>query len=754
MDANGLKLQLKLHYYTFPNSGGAFKVQVYSPFVLLNKTGMPFDLAIKGTLGGQKPVAGRAQFATDYKKETPTPFMFSFPNDDRRNRLFLSVADSRFSQPLSFEPGAADMQIVLPSEKGNKDYYVGLSYSEGLGKYKLTKVIYILPRFLIRNKFSYTIHVRQNSDPKTLATIKPGERQAIRYLSNRDALQLRIAFDAPEGRQLRWSAPFNINDLGRTDLRLLRDTSRGEKEYLVRNETHMEGSSLFLMLSREKDPWPIKLRNDTEIKFTFKQARGPEDGGDPNAFVERELKPHETVEYTWDWPTAQEKRILLSTGGMVLQRPFDIMAIGVQPPIKVPPRPGQSGTTISVDVSADGSTQLLVISPYDEARNVYKVAKRQPDTPSRQNSTDSLSTTGFEAETVNDKANLSVSVELEGIGISVVTKKPYELMYITLRGLKVGYSDYPTYYETSIDCKWIQIDNQLFGGLFPIILYPTVVPKDGKELESHPTLQTNLAVLKDQSHGVVFVKYATVLLQAMTIELDEDFVMALMDFTKFQDATWREPTKNVLIEYPKDIPEPDMSSEQSDLFFQSLQLQPVSLEISFMRTDRVNVEDKVSTRNPFYYALNALTMTLGNVNAAPINFRALLLDNVKLDSHDLQERIILHYQEQAVAQIYRVLGSADFLGNPVGLFNNISSGFADFFYEPWQGFVMHGNRDIGVGIARGATSLAMKTVFGVTDSMTKFTSSIGKGLSAATLDADYQTKRRMAQRRNKPKHAL
>lgn len=38
--------------------------------------------------------------------------------------------------------------------------------------------------------------------------------------------------------------------------------------------------------------------------------------------------------------------------------------------------------------------------------------------------------------------------------------------------------------------------------------------------------------------------------------------------------------------------------------------------------------------------------------------------------------------------------------------------------------------------------------------MTKFTSSIGKGLSAATLDTEYQTKRRMTQKRNRPRHAL
>lgn len=116
----------------------------------------------------------------------------------------------------------------------------------------------------------------------------------------------------------------------------------------------------------------------------------------------------------------------------------------------------------------------------------------------RSDSTDSVTTTSFETVTVNDKPSMSVSVEVEGIGISVITKRPDELVYLSLRGLKVGYSDYPQYYDAFVDCKWIQIDNQLFGGLFPIILYPTVVPKDGKELESHPTLQASVAILKDQ----------------------------------------------------------------------------------------------------------------------------------------------------------------------------------------------------------------------------------------------------------------
>lgn len=120
--------------------------------------------------------------------------------------------------------------------------------------------------------------------------------------------------------------------------------------------------------------------------------------------------------------------------------------------------------------------------------------------PRRSESTDSITTMSTQFETVHvaEKPNMNIQVDLEGIGISLITKKPDELIYVSLRGLSVGYADYSNYYEGFIDCKWIQIDNQLFGGLFPIILYPQVIPKDGKDLESHPTLQFSVAILKDQ----------------------------------------------------------------------------------------------------------------------------------------------------------------------------------------------------------------------------------------------------------------
>jgi vacuolar protein sorting-associated protein 13A/C len=229
-------------------------------------------------MGSQKPVAGSAYFAQDYKKDTPTPFMFSFPNDDRRDRLLLRVDDSRWSQPLSFEPSSADMQIVMPSQNGKREYYVGLSYAEGLGKYKLSKVITIAPRFLFKNMCTAGLLVRQTGEAQPLCSVPPDERRPLLYLApqpnNQEVVrpQIRIAFDTPNT-GLKWSAPFYINDIGKTHVRLSRTTSRGAtKEYLMRIETHLEGSCIFLYVSRETDPWPIIIKNETNVPFKFKQT--------------------------------------------------------------------------------------------------------------------------------------------------------------------------------------------------------------------------------------------------------------------------------------------------------------------------------------------------------------------------------------------------------------------------------------------------------------------------------------------------
>lgn len=84
-----------------------------------------------------------------------------------------------------------------------------------------------------------------------------------------------------------------------------------------------------------------------------------------------------------------------------------------------------------------------------------------------------------------------------------------------------------------------------------------------------------------------------------------------------------------------------------------------------------------------------------------MKLNALAMENARVSANVLLERVAHHYTNQFISQIYIILGSADFLGNPVGLFNNLCSGVVDVFYEPIQGVIVTDRpQDLGIGIAR------------------------------------------------------
>jgi hypothetical protein len=59
---------------------------------------------------------------------------------------------------------------------------------------------------------------------------------------------------------------------------------------------------------------------------------------------------------------------------------------------------------------------------------------------------------------------------------------------------------------------------------------------------------------------------------------------------------------------------------------------------------------------------------------------------------------------QLKSQVFRLLGSAEMLGNPVGLFRNVGRGVKAFFYEPIQG-LMRSPEEFAGGLSSGTTAL-------------------------------------------------
>ncbi|MBW0499421.1 hypothetical protein O181_039136 [Austropuccinia psidii MF-1] len=149
--------------------------------------------------------------------------------------------------------------------------------------------------------------------------------------------------------------------------------------------------------------------------------------------------------------------------------------------------------------------------------------------------------------------------------------------------------------------------------------------------------------------------------------------------------------------------------------------------------------------NPLYFLLNAVTMAIGTISGAPSTLNQLKVENARMSQGQLMTRLVQHYQNKGLSQLYCVFASADFLGNPAGLLNSVSSGVQDLLYEPLNGAVLHGTSELGFGIVHGAASLIKKSAFGATDSVSKINSSISKGLSAAVLDSNWAHERQRRQ---------
>ena len=212
---------------------------------------------------------------------------------------------------------------------------------------------------------------------------------------------------------------------------------------------------------------------------------------------------------------------------------------------------------VSLDIRAEGLTQTLDISNYNEESSLYKPKRRSTGPISRQDTIGSAHE-NFEAVTEDEVPSLNLRLNLAGLGVSLINHNLVEVVYMSLKGLDLEYSRTKTAQAITLSCSVIQVDNQLHEAIYPVALQPSPLPKDGGMTVPPPAVQASVIFLNDQGkegqffmshfwpsdrstgHGVLFIKYASVLLQSLTVRLDEDFLLTLFDMTKLQNVSWED----------------------------------------------------------------------------------------------------------------------------------------------------------------------------------------------------------------------
>ncbi|NXA90416.1 VP13C protein, partial [Melanocharis versteri] len=319
-----------------------------------------------------------------------------------------------------------------------------------------------------------------------------------------------------------------------------------------------------------------------------------------------------------------------------------------------------------------------------------------------------------------------------------------------LSGIQVEFKQSPHQRSLRAQLYWLQVDNQLPGSMFPVVFHPVAPPKSiALDSEPKPFIDISIITRFNEYSQVLQFKYFMVLIQEMALKIDQGFLGALSElFTPSTDPE-AERQRSKLIQQDVDALNTElMESSLTDLsmlsFFEHFHISPIKLHLSLSLASGGEASDKGEEM----IAIHSLNLLLKSIGATLTDVDDLIFKlaffEIKYQFYkrdQLRMRVVRHYSEQFLKQMYVLVLGLDVLGNPFGLIRGLSEGVEAFFYEPFQGAVQ-GPEEFAEGFVIGVRSLLGHTVGGAAGVVSRITGTVGKGLAAITLDEEFQQKRR------------
>nr|XP_025867730.1 vacuolar protein sorting-associated protein 13D isoform X4 [Vulpes vulpes] len=364
-------------------------------------------------------------------------------------------------------------------------------------------------------------------------------------------------------------------------------------------------------------------------------------------------------------------------------------------------RPGSG--MLSIRVIPDGPTRALQITDFSQRksdRSSYEV--------------DELPVTEQEVQKLKNpdtEQELEVLVKLEGgIGLSLINKVPEELVFASLTGINVHYTQLATSHMLELSIQDVQVDNQLIGTTQPFMLYVTPLSNENEVIETGPAVQVNAVKFPSKSALTNIYKHLMITAQRFTVQIEEKLLLKLLSFFGYDQA------ESEVEKYDENLHEKTVEQGGTPIryYFENLKISIPQIKLS------------VFTSNKLPLDLKALKSTLGfpliRFEDAVINLDPFTRVHPYETKEFIINDILKHFQEELLSQAARILGSVDFLGNPMGLLNDVSEGVT--------GLIKYGN--VG-GLIRNVTH-------GVSNSAAKFAGTLSDGLGK-TMDNRHQSER-------------
>lgn len=387
-----------------------------------------------------------------------------------------------------------------------------------------------------------------------------------------------------------------------------------------------------------------------------------------------------------------------------------------------------------------------------------------------------------------------ILMNISEVGVSLIARNAQkdlvEMNYIIIRGLEFLLIEEKRFKTFQLRTKFVNIDNNSdYGTLIPVIF----TPSQPRSLKQKQRFFLDICVkYNHNSREVLCFNSIRLNILSATIKLDEDYISLFLQ--------WIETINNILIGLDEDgetlrkkplgstdllfLPQGELSNhalnmklfhnnvelklpilvsscneifELFDLnnkspysewewveipesnryiYIKELVLPPIDFFLSFSRRIRTSKSD-----SNFKMLTNALSKAFMNIDEAPIHLQGFKLNYIFDTKSGIIEKLIDHYKTSIISTVLKVIGSINIIGNPIGLYNYIKSGFGELIDRPRQGLVQ-GPLEAGLGALIGAGCLIKQTFAGTFNSLHHITGSFATGFTILSFDDSFIEKRR------------
>jgi len=345
---------------------------------------------------------------------------------------------------------------------------------------------------------------------------------------------------------------------------------------------------------------------------------------------------------------------------------------------------------------------------------------------------------------------------------------------------------------------WTQIDNQLPEQISPVLLAPTPTKCPQPTVRYH--VRKNNELSKDNLTSYDTVQ---AIIQTMDMRLEQQTVVATWALIKswLQESqesissshsnkgsgkdkkekeketpidqlgfatcfdnvvydllpTLGKPSKAQKMKTSGDNYNGDGQEAEKMIYISYMNIGPIKINASFImnpsltggglstqkRQTRTSMSDDVDLKSSvmlFFSMVGDVALDItSSIADAPISFPVYKRNTIFETENEVNKRMRQHYLYAALTQLYKIVGSLELVGNPIGLVSSLGTGVKDFFYEPSNAMITSPTEvgKITRGVLKGTISLVGNTAEGLIGTSTTITRSFGRGVSKLSMDQTF-----------------